>query len=60
MVTETNFGRMTQYFDRLPEDKQDISVLAVSYAVRGKPELGHTAEFTDWAVNHSNVLFYYF
>ena len=57
VVTEHSFGRMTQYFDRLPEDQQDISVLAVSYAVRSKPELGHTAEFTDWAVKHSNVLF---
>ena len=57
VVTENNFGRMTQYFDRLPEDKQDISVLAASYAVRNKPEIGHTAEFTDWAVKHSSILF---
>jgi hypothetical protein len=56
-VTETTFGRMVTYFDRLPEDQQDISVLAVSYAVRSQPDLAHTGEFTKWAVSHQNVLF---
>ena len=53
-ATENNFERVCTYAERMPPE---FSVLSVSYAARKKPELASTQAFTNWAINHQNVLF---
>lgn len=53
-ATENNFERVCTYAERMPPE---FSVLSISYAARKKPELASTQAFTNWAINHQNVLF---
>ena len=53
-ATENNFERVCTYAERM---EPEFSVLTVSYAARKKPELASTQAFTNWAVNHQDVLF---
>jgi len=53
-ATESNFERVCQYSERMP---QEFSVLTVSYAARRNPDLANTQAFTKWSINHQDVLF---
>jgi len=53
-ATENNFERVATYAERMPPE---FSVLSISYAARKKPELASTQAFTNWAINHQDVLF---
>jgi len=53
-ATENNFERVCTYAKRMPPE---FSVLSVSYAARKKPELASTQAFTNWAVEHQDILF---
>jgi len=53
-ATNNNFDRVIQYTDRMPPE---FGVLAVSYACRRDPNLATTGAFTQWAINHQDVLF---
>lgn len=50
---EANFGRVLAYLDRLPAE---YAVYAVRDATVRLPDLTSTPEFTNWAINHSNIL----
>ena len=49
-----NFGRVLQYFERLP---QEYAVYGVQDAIRRDSALQSTPEFTRWAVAHSETIF---
>ena len=53
-ASEGNMERVVTYTSRMPAE---FSVLAISYAVRKKPELVNTQAFTNWAIKHQDVLF---
>lgn len=53
-ASDSNFERVCQYSDRMPPE---FSVLTISYACRKKPELANTQAFTQWSINHQDVLF---
>lgn len=53
-ATEGNFERVCTYSERMPPE---FSVLTVSYAARRNPDLANTQAFTQWSINHQNVLF---
>lgn len=53
-ASEANMERVVTYTSRMPAE---FSVLAISYAVRKKPELVNTQAFTNWAIKHQDVLF---
>ena len=53
-ATEGNMERVVTYTSRMPAE---FSVLSISYATRKKPELANTQAFTNWAINHQDVLF---
>jgi MoxR-like ATPase len=50
----SNLGRIIQYLDRLPVE---FSVMAIRDATTREAQLTATPEFTNWAVNHSEVVF---
>jgi hypothetical protein len=49
-----NFGRVIQYLDRLPVE---FGVMGVRDATTRDAQLTSTPEFTNWAVQHSDVVF---
>ena len=53
-ATAANFDRVCRYADRMGDD---FSVLAVSYAARKNAEVMDTKAFTQWSLDHQNVLF---
>lgn len=53
-TTGVNFGRVLQYFARLP---QEYGVYGVQDAVRRDTTLTATPDFTSWAVAHADVCF---
>lgn len=53
-ASTSNMDRVVTYVSRMPAE---FSVLAISYAIRKKPELANTQAFTNWAVKHQDVLF---
>jgi len=53
-ATNANFDRVCRYADRMGDD---FSVLAVSYAARKNAEVMDTKAFTQWSLDHQNVLF---
>ncbi len=53
-ASSSNMDRVCTYASRMPPE---FSVLLVSYAVRRDPDIANTAAFTQWAVQHQNVLF---
>ncbi len=52
-ASEQTFGRLAEYFNRLPDE---FSVLAVSDSVKNCPAVTSTRAFIDWAAKHSDVL----
>jgi len=50
----SNFRRVIQYLDRMP---QEYAVMSVKDAVGRNSALTSTNEFTTWAVEHSDVIF---
>lgn len=53
-ASDSNFSRVIAYANRMPPE---FSVLTVSYATRRDPKLADTQAFTNWAVEHQDVLF---
>lgn len=53
-ASDQNFRRILTYLDRMP---QEYAVMSVRDAVARDASLSSTAEFTAWAVKHSDVIF---
>lgn len=52
-ATESNFGRIIRYLERMPVEYNVVSVVD---ALRRNPVLQATAEYTKWAIKHADVL----
>ena len=53
-ATVDNFANIVKYAERM---KPEFSDLCVSYASKKNEELASTEAFTQWAINHQDVLF---
>jgi hypothetical protein len=52
-ASDTNFGQICAYLDRLPTE---FSVLCVRDASLREPGVKHTPAYTKWAITHHNVI----